>query len=94
MGKKVEGRDECMTEDVYIVLTPYERAMVHLIQTKKPGATPTNWKAHAEDITEVSETYLKALCTMVLPKSSNEIALSKVERAIWWVNLGRVLLPY
>jgi hypothetical protein len=85
MGREVEGESKHMTEDVYLVLTPYERAMVHSIQTKKPGATPTNWKAHAEDI-KVSEIYLKALCTLVLPKSSNEIPLSKVERAIWWVN--------
>jgi hypothetical protein len=87
------GEDECMKEDVYIVLSPYERAMVHSIQTRKPGATPINWKVLAEDI-KVSESYLKALCTIVLPKASNEISLSRVERAIWWVNLGRVLLPY
>jgi hypothetical protein len=89
----MEGADECMKEDVYIVLSPYERAMVHSIQTRKPGATSTNWTALAEDI-KVLETYLQALCTIVLPKSSNEIPLSRVQRAIWWVRLGHVMLPY
>jgi hypothetical protein len=82
-----------LKEDVYVVLSPYERAMVHAVQTRKPGATSINWKALAEDI-KVSETYLKALCTMPLRKTSNKIAMSKIQRAMWSVNLGYRLLPY
>jgi hypothetical protein len=85
------NQDE-MTEDVYVILSSYERAMVHAVQTRKPGATPVNWKALAEDV-KVSQTYLKALCTMPLPKKSNEIPMSKIQRAMWQVNLGYVLLP-
>jgi hypothetical protein len=87
------GEREELTEDVYIVLSPYERAMVHAVQTRKPGATPVDWKALAENI-KVSVTYLQALCTIILPKSSNEIPMSRVERAIWSMNMRRVLLPY
>jgi hypothetical protein len=82
-----------MTEDVYIVLSPYERAMVHAIQNRKLGVLPINWKAMAEDI-KVSENYLKALCTIPLPKTHNEIPVSRVDRAIWSISLGQVLLPY
>lgn len=80
-----------MTEDVYIVLSSYERGTVHAIQTRKPGATPINWKVLADDI-KVSVPYLQALCTIQLPKSSNEIPLSRVERAMWQVHSGYVLL--
>jgi hypothetical protein len=46
-----------MKEDVYVVLSSYERATVRSIQKRKPGATPINWKAMAEDL-KVSQTYL------------------------------------
>jgi hypothetical protein len=85
-------RDEEMKEDLYVVLSSYERAAVHAVQTRKPGATPVNWKALAQDL-KVSENYFKALCTMPLPKSSNEIPCSRIERAIWSISLGRVFLP-
>jgi hypothetical protein len=87
------ANQNAMTEDVYIVLSSYERAMVHAVQTRKPGATPINWKALAEDI-KVSETYLKALCTMPLPKKSNEVPVSMIQRAMWQVNLGYVFLHW
>jgi hypothetical protein len=65
-------------EEVYIVLSSYERALVKSIQSRKPGATPINWKALAEDV-KMSFTYLQALCTMPLPEKSNEVAMSRVE---------------
>jgi hypothetical protein len=46
------------------------------------------------DNIKVLESYLKALCTIRLPRTSNEFPVSRVERAIREVELGLVLLPY
>jgi hypothetical protein len=44
-----------MTEDVYIVLSAYERGTVHAIQSRKPGALPINWKAMSRYMVSMAE---------------------------------------
>jgi hypothetical protein len=82
-----------MTVEMYLVLTPYKRALVHAIQNGSPGVLSINWKALADDI-KVLVNYLKALCTIPLPKTSNEIPMSWMNRAIREVEQNQVLLPY
>jgi hypothetical protein len=90
-GSSMENMGEEMKEDVYVLLSPYERAAVHAVQFRKPGATPVNWNVMAADL-KVSVPYFQALCTISLPKSSNEIPYSRIQRAMWSVSLGRVFL--
>jgi hypothetical protein len=77
-----------LPEDVYIVLSESERAVVKAIQARKPGECPTDWKATANNL-KVSESYLKAIDRIPLP-ASNMIAMSSFERAKWSVSLDWV----
>jgi hypothetical protein len=80
------GKPAKQDEDVYLIRSPYERGIVHAIQSRKPGECPVNWKATAEDM-KVGVSYLKALCRIPLPESSNLIPMSSLERALWSVSL-------
>jgi hypothetical protein len=72
-------------EDVYILLSDAERAVVHAIQNRKSWECPVDWESTARNL-KVGEAYLKALCKIPLPKS-NMIALSDLEEARWRVSL-------
>jgi hypothetical protein len=68
---------ERVEEDIYIVLSPYERGLVHALQMRKEGSGPVNWKVLAKDV-KMSESFLKALIKVELPKDSNNIPLSSL----------------
>lgn len=80
------GNPERREEDDYLILSPYERGVVHAIQSRKPRDCPVNWAATAADL-KVGESYLKAICRIPLPENSNLIPLRDLERAIWSVSL-------
>jgi hypothetical protein len=75
-------------EDVYIVLSDSERAVVKAIQARKSGDCPTAWKVTADNL-KVSESYLKAICRISLP-ASNMMEMSSLERAKRSVSLDWV----
>lgn len=66
-------------EDVYIVLSDAEGAVVQFIQNRKTWECPVDWESTARNL-KVGEAYLKALCKIPLPKSGM-IALSDLEEA-------------
>jgi hypothetical protein len=76
------------SDDVYIVLSQSERAIVKAIQSRKPGDCPTDWARTAANL-KVSESYLKAICRIPLP-TSNMISMTSLERAKWSVSLDWV----
>jgi hypothetical protein len=74
------------TEEVYVVLSRDERAIVKAIQSRRPGEPPIAWKATANNL-KVSKTYLQAICTIPLKENSNEIPMSQIEHAKWTIAL-------
>jgi hypothetical protein len=74
------------SEEVYIVLSAEERAVVHAIQNRKSYECPVDWGSTARNL-KVGEEYLKALCKIPLPRS-NMIALSDLEEAPLSVTIG------
>jgi hypothetical protein len=72
-------------EEIVIVLSSAERAIVHAIKSKRPGECPLKWGLTARNL-KVSETYLRTICRIPIPRSY-EIPWSKYGRAKLIVSL-------
>lgn len=76
--KSVEEEEgDVEPEEVYLVITPAERAAVCTLQSRGPADPGINWKVIARHL-QVSVAYLKALVKIRLPEQTNLIPMSSL----------------
>jgi hypothetical protein len=73
-GEEVGGGD---SEEIYIEVTPSERAAVRTIQSMGHANPRINWEATARHL-QISVSYLRALAKIDLPEHTNLIRMSSL----------------